>query len=87
MTQTTSREETLAFGAKLGAMIQDTEQRTKLAESLTESGDVTVLADTADTVHLVIPSSVDTSKMEDESYLEELGRRALGSCVYHIQPD
>lgn len=87
MTQLSTHEETLAFGAKVGAMIQDSTQRAALAETLAAKGDVAVYADTADTVHLVVPSSVDASKIEDEAYLEELGRRALGSCLYDILPE
>ncbi|WP_417689676.1 hypothetical protein [Roseibium sp.] len=87
MTHLATREDTLALGAKLGAKLQDKDERAKLADSLAATGELTVLADTPDTVHLVIPSSVDASKVDDEAYLEELGKRALGSCVYHIQPD
>lgn len=87
MSQLNTHEETLAFGAKVGAAIQGSETRTALLETLKTKGDVTVYADTADTIHLVVPSSVDASKIEDEAYLEELGRRALGNCIYHIQPD
>ncbi|MBS8259699.1 hypothetical protein DYI23_05660 [Roseibium polysiphoniae] len=87
MTQLNTREDILTLGAKVGAMIQDGEKRTELAETIAAKGDVKVYADTADTVHLVVPSSVDAAKIGDEAYLEELGRRALGSCVYHIQPD
>ena len=87
MTNLMNREETLAYGAKIGAMIQDSEKRVELAESLAAKGDVDVYLDTADTVHLVIPANIDPSRIEDEAYLEELGRRALGSCLYDIIPD
>lgn len=87
MTKTPFSEETLARGASIGALIQDSERRGQFAERLAGQGDATVLADGIDTVHLIIPANVDTASITDEEYLEELGRRALGACVYHIQPD
>ncbi len=87
MTQLHSREVTLALGAKLGSMIQDTEKRDELVQNLAAGGAATVYADTADTVHLVVPSSIDAERMNDDAYLEELGRRALGACFYEILPE
>ncbi|MEP2706512.1 MAG: hypothetical protein ABJQ71_05920 [Roseibium sp.] len=96
MTIKTSTESNFELGAKLGAIIQDSESRSKFAqtpnETLHELGvkaNVTVLADTADMVHLVIPASIDEKRAVagDESYFEELGRLALGSCMYEDMPD
>jgi len=86
----------LELGAKLGAIIQDTTARDNLvknsAEVLAEIGaqsDLTVFADTADLVHLIIPADVDAARVAsgDESYFEELGKLALGSCMYEEMPD
>ncbi|GGB44467.1 hypothetical protein GCM10011316_15610 [Roseibium aquae] len=50
--------------------------------------DLTVYADTADMVHLVVPAAVDMDRIaaRDESYFEELGRAALGFCAYRDLP-
>ena len=86
----------LEIGAKLGAIIQDSEARDRLinqpAEVLAEVGvstDVTLFADTADTVHLIVPSEVDAARVAagDEAYFEELGKAALGSCYYEDLPE
>ncbi len=91
----TSRKE-MEVGAKLGAIIQDASAREQLIESpetvLNEIGaksDVKIYADTADTVHLVIPANVDTTRLaaDDEAYFEELGLAALGSCYYEDLPE
>lgn len=91
----TSRKE-MEVGAKLGAIIQDASAREQLIESpetvLTEIGaksDVTIYADTADLVHLVIPADVDKARLaaDDEAYFEELGLAALGSCYYEDLPE
>ncbi|MBO6507701.1 MAG: hypothetical protein JJ979_04330 [Roseibium sp.] len=88
--------EEMKVGAKLCAIIQDKDAREQLvsdpAHVLAEAGvntEVTLLADTADTVHLIIPATVDSTRVEagDESYFEELGRLALGSCVYRELPE
>ncbi|WP_269582289.1 hypothetical protein [Roseibium sp. Sym1] len=92
---TTSKTE-LELGATLGAMIQNTETRARLVENSTEvlaqigaQSDLTLLADTADLVHLVIPAEIDAARVAagDESYFEELGKAALGSCMYEEMPD
>ena len=91
----TSRKE-IEVGAKLGSIIQDASAREQLIESpetvLSEIGaksDVKIYADTADTVHLVIPANVDATRLaaDDEAYFEELGLAALGSCFYEDLPE
>lgn len=86
----------LEVGAKLGAIIQDKHSRAQLIESPSEvladvgvKSDVSLYADTADTVHLIIPAKVDASRVaaNDEEYFEELGKLALGSCMYEDIPD
>lgn len=86
----------LELGAKLGEIIQDPAEREKFAENPEETlstlglaTDVTVYADTADTVHLIIPSQIDEARVAagDETYFEELGRLALASCHYEEMPD
>ena len=76
-------------GAKLGQVIQNEESRATFVEELGARGDVTVLADTADTVHLVIPAGVDSAKVAagDETYFEELGKLALAACYYENLPE
>ncbi len=89
-------ERDLELGAKLGEIIQDTTERTKFAEDPAKTlspfglaSDVTVYADTADTVHLVIPAKIDEVRVAtgDETYFEELGRLALANCYYEEMPD
>lgn len=48
-----------------------------------------VLADTADTVHLVVPAQVDVDRIasDDEAYFEELGQLALSACMYEDIPE
>ncbi len=91
----TSKTE-LEIGAKLGAIIQDAAARDQLIENPTEvlaeigvQSNLTILADTADMVHLVIPAEVDAARVaaNDESYFEELGMLALGSCFYEDLPE
>ncbi|GAB4576824.1 MAG: hypothetical protein Tsb0019_02380 [Roseibium sp.] len=91
---TSTRE--MEIGAKLGSIIQDAAARENLvsnsAEVLAEVGvqsDLTVYADTADQVHLIIPAHVDAARVaaNDETYFEELGKLALGSCMYEEMPD
>lgn len=86
----------LELGAKLGAIIQDGAAREQLiqnsAEVLADVGartDVTLFADTADLVHLIIPAEVDAERVAagDESYFEELGRLALANCFYEDVPE
>ncbi|WP_298820667.1 hypothetical protein [uncultured Roseibium sp.] len=86
----------LEFGAKLGAIIQNADERAKLIDDpkavLSELGaasDVQLFADTADTVHLVIPAEIDAARVAagDETYFEELGKAALGSCFYEDLPE
>nr|WP_319387299.1 hypothetical protein [uncultured Roseibium sp.] len=93
---TLSSRKEIEVGAKLGAIIQDATAREQLIESpetvLTEIGaksDVTIHADTADLVHLVIPADVDKTRLaaDDEAYFEELGLAALGSCYYEDLPE
>ena len=88
--------EEMKVGAKLGAIIQDESARAELIDNpttvLADAGvkaDVTLYADTADTVHLVIPATVDNARVaaDDDTYFEELGRLALGSCVYRELPE
>ncbi|MDN3719172.1 hypothetical protein QW131_07950 [Roseibium salinum] len=62
------------------------------AEALSEIGaksDLTIYADTADLVHLIIPANVDADRVAagDEAYFEELGRLALGTCFYDDLPE
>ncbi|MEE4013902.1 hypothetical protein V1T76_17675 [Roseibium sp. FZY0029] len=92
---TTSRNE-LEIGAKLGAIIQNSEARERLVtnpiEVLAEVGiksDAQIFADTADLVHLVIPAQIDAARLSagDESYFEELGKAALGNCFYEDVPE
>ncbi|MCV0428624.1 MAG: hypothetical protein K5905_24465 [Roseibium sp.] len=92
---TTSKSE-LEIGAKLGAIIQDTTSREQLIENPTEvlseigvSSDVTIYADTADLVHLIVPANVDADRVAagDEAYFEELGKAALGNCLYDSVPE
>ncbi|MBN9670405.1 hypothetical protein [Roseibium aggregatum] len=94
-TKTTSQTN-LEIGSKLGAIIQDTSSRTELIENPSQvlaeigvTGDVTLLADTADMVHLVVPADVDVNRAAagDEAYFEELGRAALGTCFYDDLPE
>lgn len=93
-TNNSSKSE-LELGAKLGAVIQDATAREQLvenpAEVLAELGvqdNLTIFADTADMVHLVIPAEVDAARVaaNDESYFEELGKLALGNCFYEDLP-
>ncbi|MEM9634535.1 MAG: hypothetical protein AAGA50_24615 [Pseudomonadota bacterium] len=92
---TTSKND-LEIGAKLGAIIQDTKSRAQLIENPTEvlsgigaNSDVTIFADTADLVHLIVPANVDADRVAagDEAYFEELGRAALGNCYYEDLPE
>jgi hypothetical protein len=86
----------MEIGAKLGAIIQDKHTRAQFVESPSEvladvgvKADVSLYADTADTVHLIIPAEVDETRVaaNDETYFEELGKLALGSCVYKELPE
>ncbi len=92
----TTSEKKLELGAKLGAIIQDPDARNSLIENPTEvlagvgvKSDVTLYADTVDLVHLIVPAEVDVARVaaEDETYFEELGRAALGTCMYDDIPD
>lgn len=92
----TTSEKEMELGAKLGAIIQNTEARSRLIENpkdvLTGAGlksEVTIFADTADLVHLIVPAEIDPDRVaaNDEAYFEELGRAALGNCVYHDLPE
>lgn len=82
----------IEIGAKLGQILQDDASRKAFVDNpsaaLPEAGlkaDLEVFADTADTVHLIVPASIDADKVAagDEAYFEELGRQALGACVYY----
>lgn len=93
--KTTSKTQ-LEIGAKLGAIIQDSDSRENLIENpadvlggLGVSSDVKIFADTADLVHIIVPAEVDRDRVaaDDEAYFEELGRAALGNCVYHDLPE
>ncbi|MTI46083.1 hypothetical protein JM93_00270 [Roseibium hamelinense] len=95
MTRSISSDHALDLGAKLGALLQDSEKRADLVKdpgttlaALGAKSDLTILADTADTVHLVIPANIDAARVaaEDEAYFEELGRQALGACLYEDVP-
>lgn len=86
----------IELGAKLGAIIQDSAARAHLVENPTEvlsevgaRSDVTILADTADQVHLIIPAEIDAARVaaNDESYFEELGKLALANCYYEDVPE
>jgi len=94
-TETTSKT-SLEIGSKLGAIIQDASARAQLVENPSDvlakvgvEGDVTLFADTADMVHLVVPADVDEKRVAagDEAYFEELGRAALGTCFYDDLPE
>jgi len=89
-------ENTKAIAEKFAAIVENEALRTRFVEdaasTLPEAGlpkDLTVYADTADTVHLVIPASVDADRIAagDETYFEELGRAALGICGYRDLPE
>ncbi|SNB73981.1 hypothetical protein SAMN07250955_11149 [Arboricoccus pini] len=41
---------------------------------------VVVHEDTASTIHMVIPYELDSNRIADTDYLEDLGRAALGQC-------
>jgi hypothetical protein len=86
MTHATHNQEKLDTGLALGKLISDQETRSALKDELGTS--MTVYADTADTVHLVIPAGIDQAKLAqgDEAYFEELGRQALGACMYDDLP-
>jgi len=95
MTHIVHSHEILETGLKLGKIISDSTAREAFvadpAASLPDAGlssDMTVYADTADTVHLVVPSGIDASRVAqgDDAYLEELGRQALGACLYDDLP-
>ncbi|MBD1548842.1 hypothetical protein [Roseibium aggregatum] len=95
MTHDIHSRETLETGLKLGQILSDSLARESFvadpAASLPEAGlssDMTVYADTADTVHLVVPAGIDASRLAkgDDAYLEELGRQALGACLYEDLP-
>mgnify|MGYP000483558683 CR=1 FL=1 len=86
----------LEIGAKLGAMIQDSTARAQLIENPAETlsaigvkSDMTIYADTADLVHLIIPAEIDADRVAagDEAYFEELGKLALGTCIYRDLPE
>ncbi|MET1415475.1 hypothetical protein ABVF61_24600 [Roseibium sp. HPY-6] len=86
----------LEIGAKLGAIIQDRDTREELIENpadilgeLGVSSDVKIFADTADLVHIIVPAEVDKDRVaaDDETYFEELGRAALGNCLYEDVPE
>lgn len=95
MTNTNSVE-IAKFGQELASIISDEQRREEFASAPTTAlphaglpEDVAILADTADMVHLVIPAKVDEDRVAicDEAYFEELGRLALGACVYHDLPE
>ncbi|MFN4127458.1 hypothetical protein [Pannonibacter indicus] len=80
----------LSLGALIGRTVNDAATASEAAAAAAKhlSG-VIVHADSADTVHLVVPAAVDTARLAaaDESYFEELGRKALGACFYDILPE
>lgn len=91
-----SSTDKLETGRKIGALIQDTTERARLVADpqavLSGIGVNTaakIYADSADTVHLVIPAQVDETRVaaEDAAYFEELGLLALGLCMYAEQSD
>ncbi|WP_150526092.1 hypothetical protein [Roseibium sediminis] len=92
----TSASELAGLGLELASIISNEHRRDEFtsnpATTLPQAGlpeDVAILADTADMVHLVIPAKVDEARVAlgDEAYFEELGRLALGACVYHDLPE
>lgn len=96
MKRISTSDKTFELGAKLAEIIQDSDRRAAFAENpgkaLAELGvktEVTVHADTADTIHLIIPAEIDAARVEagDEAYFEELGRLALATCLYEEMPD
>lgn len=86
MTHAIHNQEKLETGLALGTLISDQETRSALKDELATS--MTVYADTVDTVHLVIPAGIDQARLSkgDEAYFEELGRQALGACMYDDLP-
>lgn len=88
----TSIETRVELGAKLAEIVNDADSRAAFVSNPVASGvsaDLTVHADSADTVHLVVPAQVDADKVAaaDDAYLEELGRQALGLCMYDDLPE
>lgn len=92
MNNSATHQKDLEIGAKLGHILQNELARKAFIDNpsaaLPEAGlkaDLDVYADTADTVHLIVPASIDVDKVAagDEAYFEELGRQALGACVYY----
>jgi len=88
----TSFETRVELGAKFAEIVNDAESRKAFVENPEVAGtsaDLAVYADAADMVHLVVPSQVDAAKVAagDEEYLEELGRQALGLCMYDDLPE
>ncbi len=93
--QKTSAEK-LKTGKRIGAIIQNESERERLLSNpegvLADIGiqtTATIYADTADTVHLVIPSHIDECRVaaDDAAYFEELGLLALGLCMYSEEQD
>ncbi|ADZ70421.1 hypothetical protein [Polymorphum gilvum] len=100
MNQEITRDTMLALGATVARIVGKADTRAERLEdtraalsdagvSAETLGRIEVCADAADLVHLVVPASVDTAKIAagDEAYLEELGRKALGSCFYDVLPE
>ncbi|GAA0781569.1 hypothetical protein E1180_21100 [Roseibium denhamense] len=84
-------QNTVELGRKLASIISDPAARDAfLADTETAlqknggNSELTVYADTVDHVHLIIPAQVDATRVaaDDAAYFEELGRLALGNCVY-----
>jgi len=87
---------TLVVGTELATIVASKEARDKFVQNpqqvLSNSklpSNLAVLADTADTVHLVVPAQVDVDRIvaNDEAYFEELGQLALSACMYEDIPE
>ncbi|EFO33873.1 hypothetical protein TRICHSKD4_0992 [Roseibium sp. TrichSKD4] len=86
----------LVAGKELASIIGSDETRENFIQNpkqvLTNSelpNNLVVLADTADTIHLVVPAQVDVDRIvaNDEAYFEELGQLALSACMYEDIPE
>jgi hypothetical protein len=95
MDRNLTKEKGLETGQALGEILSNQALREAFAadpQSTLPSADLssqlTVYADTADTIHLVVPSDIDEKSLAaaDDAYLEELGRQALGACFYDDLP-
>ncbi|NBN62432.1 hypothetical protein GWI72_07390 [Microvirga tunisiensis] len=89
MRQDATREAQVSFGAVIGQLVNDGTQHDAAALVAATVSGTTVLADAVDMVHLVVPATVDATRVAagDETYFEELGRKALGACLFDVTPE